>query len=680
MKQIAIFIVSATLALAAVSGCQPSDRVEPEDESTGNAPDGPEVIFKFNAADAPAFLDSNLKATNGVTATYAVSSGVLAPIPANGAFSAAVGADADLLGGVGFGTYPNPDIRGPGVAWEGADRFRSELTASIVLSQPGDAVKFCRSAATTCVTFMLDAMGNGLAVMTMAANVPDTEIGEISPGISASIRGTGANGLTIAPTNPATVTAPFTATAGVATEVRWTISRGGSENSLDYSVTVGGTEIASGNTLVDLVGAIATTGGVALQFDKAPGGGGPLEIDYSYAFDGETPIFTDILVAGVDISPQPDLIRTPLFVYPTLDPEIELLTLSGNAGAKHAVQEADAVLGTTISAPGQEPKTTVVSVAFNGDDFVGTGLEGLVDQGGAGGGFYPSPTLCYSGVFASLKDVVETGAQRLVRRQMFAVIANGVLAADVALPAVATTLGLPYTRIGGTDGAIAIGTDYADSNLATNITTSVMSTYAATLNLASSQTFITELNAIIAAIEGAGMTPDASLKALQIGMTTPPGSKDGVVNGAGVPVLDNGTTICNGYDCQVAVNVRDLILGTNDAGNNGAGVGVPGLGSTCLWGVTARPEIPAIPASLDGDGDTTDDTPAFAAIPAAPAIAPAREIAADSINTLVLGVYGNFISQAFGPTVPASNFSLSMKVGDTTSGTAPAVSSIVISR
>ena len=660
MKKIAIFIVAATMALAAVPGCQPSDGVDPQDEPTGQAPNGPGVIFSFNANNAPAFLDNNLAATNAVSATFATSGGFLAPIPENGAFSAEVGADASLLAGVGFGLYPNPDIRGPGVAWEGADRFRSQLAANIVLNGPGDAVKFCRTAATTCVTFMLDAAGNGVAVLTIAANVPDIEIGEISPGISAAIRGTGANGLTITPANPLALSAAFDATAGAPFDVSWTIARGGSENSLDYAVSVNGTEIASSNTLVDLVGAIPNTGGVAMQFDSLPSNGDPLSIDYSYEFDGTTPNFSNILGSGVNLSPQLGLIRTPLFVYPTLDPELEVLTLSGNAGTKHAVQAADAVLGTAVGIPGAAPQTTVLSVAFNGDDFAGTGLAGNIDQGVAGGGFYPSPSLCYGGVFSQLKASVEAGAQRVVRQQMYAPIANGVAGADdaAALPALAAALGQTYTQIANPADFIAIGTDYADSNLATAITTSAGATYTVTLTNTTGQTFVAEMNNIIAVAQANSVPVPATLLALQAGLTTPNGIQET-------------------YDGQVDAIVKDLILGRNDTGQNPA-PGIPGLAGACLWGVPPSPEVPAVTATLTGNLAT--DTPAFDAVPARDAIAPAREIGAESINTLVLGIYGNFIGQAFGPTVPASNFSLSMKVGDTATSTPPAVSTIVISQ
>ncbi|HWN66045.1 MAG TPA: hypothetical protein VNM90_00330, partial [Haliangium sp.] len=58
---------------------------------------------------------------------------------------------------------------------------------------------------------------------------------------------------------------------------------------------------------------------------------------------------------------------------------------------------------------------------------------------------------------------------------------------------------------------------------------------------------------------------------------------------------------------------------------------------------------------------------------------PVREQAASQLNSLIMGIFGNFIGQVFGPTVPASNFSLSMEVGDPASTNPPAVGSIVIS-
>lgn len=693
----------ATLAPFMMLGCEPDHASNPEDESTGNPPLGPEVIFSFDATDAPPFLDNNLSATNAVTGTYTTAAGVLVPLQENGAFPAIAGQDADLIGGVGFGTYPNPDIRGPGTAWEEGNDFRSVLTAQITLSQPGDAVTFCRTVAATCATATLDAAGNGLVTLTIAANVPDTEIGEIDTGISAAIRGTGDSGLTIALSDPTAVAFPFSGTAGSSFELSWTISRGDIPGSLDYSVAVDGTELASGNTSAALLAALAAAGGVSMIFDD-PLGGAALEADYSYRFEGGQGNFTNPLGAA-PLSPQPDLIPTPLYIYPTLDPDYELLTLLGVEGATHVVQPEDAVLAGFVGSPGEAPVTTAITQAFNGDDFAGSPFEGLIDQGLVGAGFYPSPTLCYSQIFPLVQQAVEAGVQREVHRAMYASIANGVLAADPGLEGLSAALQAPpfnlpaatvgYTRVGNIGGGdivgyVTIGTDYADNNLQTNITTSVLATYNATLAEAMSQTFLAELNGILGALEdnnnailnaliGAGaltMQDYQSLKTLQFGLTTPPGSQDGLlVNGA--PVLDDGDANCRGYDCNVALVRRDVINGSNVSGQNPPPA-APGLAATCLWGVPPTPEQPAEDATLTGNLAT--DQPAYDLIPAQAAIPPARETAAGSITALLVGVYSNFVDVAYGLEVPASNFSVTMKTGDTASGTAPSISTITITR
>jgi hypothetical protein len=85
------------------------------------------------------------------------------------------------------------------------------------------------------------------------------------------------------------------------------------------------------------------------------------------------------------------------------------------------------------------------------------------------------------------------------------------------------------------------------------------------------------------------------------------------------------------------------------------------MAAVCLWGQRAEDAVPAADAILTGDSE--NDYPDTAMIPASEAVPPAREQAAASVNGLVVGVYENFHVQAFGPVVPASNFSVSAESG-----------------
>lgn len=617
----------------------------PSDEKTGSIPPA-EQIYAFNAAASPRFLDANLEATNALSAEFTVVNNVLVPMQSAGAFPESAGADANLQDGVGFGTYANPEYAVDG-EWGGL--FQSVLTANVILTQPGDAVKFCRSFATTCVTAQMTGANQGVLLLSLAANVPDTEIGEIAPGVSAAVRGTGENGLTIAVTDPTVVAVPFAPTAGTPFELTWKVSRGQVEGSLDYSVAVDGDELKSGNTLADLTGSIVKQGGVAMIFDAAVAPSNGTQVDYSYSFRGTTGRFADVLGFNVFLSPQVGLGVAPLYVYPTLDPDYKLLTFSGTEGAQHGVQAADGVVGAINELPGSKAQTRVYSTTFNGDDFTGTPFEGQVDQASQGGGFYPSPALCYSQIFPIVEGQVQAGVRAETMRQMYAQIATGVAQADAALA------GAPgYTDL-SLDEIIAIGTDYATNNVDTNIATPQTETYEPVLNETVSQTFLAQLSAIIAA------NPDPALVALHTGLTAPTGKKET-------------------YDASVAAVLKDKINGTNVSGSNPPADQPPVLAAACLWGQSAKDAVAAAPAVLNPNDNFNDDRLATPAVEAQPAVPPVREQAAAQINQLVVGIYANFIGQAFGPPVPASNFSLSMTVGSTESGTAPAVSSIVISR
>ena len=394
-----------------------------------------------------------------------------------------------------------------------------------------------------------------------------------------------------------------------------------------------GTELASGDTAGALAGSIVKEGGVALQF--TPAGEVKTEVDYSYTYEGEAPEFdfSNVFGTGVAMSPQPGLAFAPLAVYPTLDPGYELLTLTGEAGAPHSVQAEDGVIGAIAAAPGAQAQVTLYSTAFNGDDFAETPLAGAVDQGIAGGGFYPSPALCYSQVLLAVKAQVAAAAPAGARQKMQAGIAGGLTATDLSLRALTLPVEV-YTPLEAAD-IDTIAADYADNNADVSIATSEAATYTAVLMQPVSQLFVQQIGAIL---ESQGDEPDPALLGFYTVMTTPNGTKET-------------------FEAGIELALKDRILVQDESETNPAptpDTRVPVLAAGCLWG--------APPA---GEGQ--------------PATAPAREQAAAQINALVMGVYGNFISQVFGPTVPASNFSMSMAIGDTESGTAPAVSSIVIS-
>lgn len=695
------------LALFAI-GCQPDDYIDPQDENTGTPPPDASVIYAFDASSSAAWLDSNLAQANAPAASFQVVDGALVPAKVNGAWPASAGSDANIVHGDGFGTYVNPDFRGEGVAWADADPFRSVLTANVTLTNPGDTVRFCRSFATTCVELIFDPTGTGggvgVAVMRLAANLPDTEIGVIASGVSAAIRGTGDSGLTVALADPSLVALPFLKESGTELALEWSVERGALEGSLDWTVSVDGVEIGSGNTLGDIAGAIVKDAGVALIFDEALGDG-TIDLDYAYSWNGTSAsAFTNPTGLGPDLSPQPFLARTPLYVYPTEDAGYSLLTQTGAAGATHEVQAADAVVGAVADEGSGE--RFVYSTTFNGDDFAGTPGAGALDFGIVGGGFYPSPSFCYSQIVPLVEGGVRAGVRTEVHRAMYAAVGNGTLQADAALTALSfalsnepftTTFGVTpasvaYTTLGDIGSGdvanyILIGEDYADNNVDANITTSATTTYAATLTESVSLTYKGQLDSIIAVLEannfavrdaligGGGMTLQdyIDLKTLQAGLTGPPGSMDGIFDGVN-PVLDNGTTICGGYECNVGVVLDDIITGSNNSGLNGT-AGVPALAAGCLWGQAAVPEQPAVPATLTG---SLADHPAYDAQAALPAVVPVREQAAASMNSLVLGLYGQFHVSAFGPGVPISNFSMVMAVGDPAADASPSVTSFAI--
>jgi hypothetical protein len=121
----------------------------------------------------------------------------------------------------------------------------------------------------------------------------------------------------------------------------------------------------------------------------------------------------------------------------------------------------------------------------------------------------------------------------------------------------------------------------------------------------------------------------------------------------------------------------DDLVGAKDTNPNGPNAfALPVPAALTLWGQAPTPAVAAQSATLTGNPDT--DHPAYPAIPAA-ATPPVREQAAPSMNALILGIFGNFIDAVYGPSVPASNFSLAMGAGDPDAAAGPLLTSLVIS-
>lgn len=700
------------LALVGFTACQPDDFVNPVDDNTGTPPADATQVYAFDAASSPRFLDANLEATIAPTAVFTVADGVLVPMPVNGALPDSAGESANLQDGVGFGTYSNPDQLGAGVDWASADPFKATVTATVVVNNPGDQIEICRSFATNCATVIFDPLdsgsGVGVVVLNVAANLPDTEIGEIAAGVSAAIRASGDEGMTIAVTDESAIVVPFLATAGTPFTFSWSTERGAIEGSLDYTVSINGTELKSLNTAELLASSIVKDHGVAL-ISSVPLNVTGVSVSYGYEYNGINGDFTPRLLSNPvvidgDLRLSAWSEFSPLKVFPTEDPAFAITgtSLSGRVGEPHAVVFGDGVYGTIDEPAAAGARTFIYSTEFDGDDFAGTPLAGLVDQGGTGGGFFPSPSFCYSQILPLVDAQVRAGVKAEVHRAMYGAIANGVLSVDgplqLLVPALNANFGqsLTYTAVGNIGqgniaGYVAIGTDYADHNIDTNITTSCDDTYSVTLTNSVSTTFVAQFNAFIAALEANNFQIRDALigahqitlqnyidfKTLQAGLTSPPGVKDGVYEGDGSTEceLDEFPILCEGYDCNVAVVTSDVINGTDFSGFNDLAP-VPGLAAACEWGVPPTPAVGAITATVTGDPDS--DHPAYAAQAAVAATPPVRETAAASMNDLVMGLFGEFTKTVFGPTIPASNFSLKLTVGDPSSGTGPAVASIVI--
>jgi len=680
----------------------------PEDNITGNEP-FPNMIFQIHADDAPNFMDANLATSNALQASYTTYEGRIIPSQVDGAYPSEVGADANLLGGVGFGVYPNAEYTAGGGSWEDASAFRSVLTAEVSLSGPGDAVRFCRTTGATCVEAVYEHGSDAFTgvILTLAANLPDTDVGEVLEGISAAIYGTGDAGLTVGLAHPDRVRAAVDFSPNQIHTLEWVIQRGDTAGSLQYAVAVDGEGLLSGATLEEFASDMVLDHGVIMEFDApvdidAPGG-----MDYSYEIYGGEGEFANVLGTPVDASPQRNMANAPLYLYPSVDPDYELLTYLGVEGEPHVLQFADGVVGGSDTECNPGGKAHIWSEAFNGDDFEGTAHEEAVDQGISGGGFYPSVPFCYSQIYPLVREQVEDGLRATLHQMMYANLANGVASADGSLPDLADGLaGIPfyydvsYTPLGDLDGGdieafAAIGTDFADNNVDTYATTPHTEVWSVEWTDSRATNFVAELEALIEALDanwGAAlealillgqMTEEDydNLVQLHEAMTWTRGMKDGVADALGFEYPDDmnppfEAATCQGYDCLLEWTFQDVMLGTNNSGNNPDAP--PALATVCLWGLAPSDEVAAQPATVTGD--SINDHPAYDTIPADPGMSPVREQAAESINELVVGMYTEFHLGAFGTAVPASNFSVSMEVGDPDGNTAPAFRSIEVSR
>ncbi len=702
MRRLAFIVGLPTLlVLACVEG-------DPQDDITGTEP-FPDVIFQIHADDAPAFMDANLATSNSLQASYVVNEGRIMPAKVDGAYPAVVGADANLLEGVGFGIYPNPEYTAGGGSWEDASGYRSVLTAEVSLRGAGDLVRFCRTTGATCVEVKYEHGSDAFTgvELVLAANLPDTDAGEVLDGISAGIFGTGDAGLTVGLNHPQRVRHALDLAPNELITLEWVIQRAGTEGSLQYAVAVDGETLLTGSALEDLLEDIVLDRGVLMEFtapESIDSAGG---LDMAYTIYGGEGVFDNLLGTPVNASPLPDMANAPVYLYPTFDPDFELLTYLGVEGEPHVLQFSDGVVGgsDTQCNPGGDAR--IWSLAFDGDDFEGTGMEGLVDQGGEGGGFYPSAPFCYSQIYPLVRELVEDNLRSTLHQMMYANLANGVASADGSLPALADGLaGFPfyydvsYTPLGDLDGGdieafAAIGTDFADLNVDTYATTPHTEVWEVQWTDSRATTFVAELEALIdaldanwgAALEALILLGEMSeedydnLVQLHEAMTWTRGMKDGVADALGFEYPDDmnppfEAATCQGYDCLLEWTFQDVMLGTNRSGNNPDAP--PALATVCLWGLSPSDEVPAQPAIVTGD--PINDHPAYDAIPADPGMAPVREQAAESINELVATMYTEFHLEAFGTAVPAANFSVSMEVGDPDGRTAPAFQSIVIER
>ncbi len=700
-------ITISAVSVVLLTGCV-EDHVNPQDEPTGWAPSH-DVIYEIYADSAPQYLDANLERANSMTAIYVTQGGRILPSQVDGAFPADVGSDADLAGGIGFGTYVSPEYNGPGVDWTQADPFRHVLTAEVSLGGPGDAIRFCRTTGGTCASLLYRHGPDEFTgvELTAAAILPDTDAGEVMEGISAGVHDTGDAGLTIGLTWPDTVRQALELAPGQDYEFGWGVRRDAVVGSLEYAVSVDSEALLWGTTAEGIASDISREQGVTLEFVTTAAIEAEAGVDYGYEVYGEYGDFTDILGTDVHASPQPGLANAPAYLYPTLDPDFELLTYQGVEGVAHELQFADGILGGSDTSCGPGGAARVWSVAFNGDDFVGTEYMHAIDQGGDGGGFYPSVPFCYSQIYPTVREQVETGLRHTIHQRMYANMANGLASADASLPDLADGLsGFPfyydvsYTPLGDYDGGdteayITLGTDFADSNVDAFLTTSAYDAFVVQWADSRGTQFADELGALIDALEAnwgvaleglillGQMTEEdyADLLTLHESVTATRGMADGARDENGDVVYDDmnppfAAETCQGADCLLEWTFQDVLLGTNESGNNPDPV--PALAAVCLWGLAPSDEAPASPATLTGDYD--NDHPAYDAIPADPGMAPVREQAAESINELIATMYGEFHIQAFGTAVPASNFSVAMEVGDPDGTASPAFRSIVITK
>lgn len=153
-----IFLTTILTLALGLNACQDAEFTEPSDSATGNPDSGQLGVASdgtFFSAPDATYLDANLEPTVANLAEYVVEDGAIKPIQVNGVYAEEAGEDADLLNSIGFGTYLNPNFGAEATEWSDLDAFTSVLKATVTLETAGDSVKFCRSFATTCITAVL---------------------------------------------------------------------------------------------------------------------------------------------------------------------------------------------------------------------------------------------------------------------------------------------------------------------------------------------------------------------------------------------------------------------------------------------------------------------------------------------------------------------------------------------
>ena len=251
MKNFKTISIIASLAMAMTLACQNKDYTEPANATSTAVTASSTTVYSLATSTTTKYLDASLKETNASKAVWVLSNGTMVPnqsynnIGNTYTYPTTTGTDADLkTTGVGFGLMTNSQY-GTTKTWTDGG-FKSVYEISFIFKTTGDAIKICRSAATTCVTVTATASTTATVSATMAANSPDVDLGTLSATgpVVGKILGSGAAGLTLANN---LLTAGKTATTnafGTANTLKWTLSQGSVKNgSMKVKIEVNGTEI-----------------------------------------------------------------------------------------------------------------------------------------------------------------------------------------------------------------------------------------------------------------------------------------------------------------------------------------------------------------------------------------------------------------------------------------------------